>query len=268
MNTPAVSSRTRSRSRSGSGRPATRRRLTFGTGTTGIIGPQRSLARNTAKTTPGFPLAGKTAKTHTTFRNIDTLTVYSVDALLIDDIAKGDQINRRERDIVNLAGWKVRLQVHNTWDLPVTFRFAVVSPRQTFGANPTERNQNLLRSFGPERSLNLGLGNSGITNTNNKINDDLYMVLYETSIELGPDAGATGYSGGIQKNWHYMDKWIPLKKQFRYNVGTGGKSETPVYIIYWFDSKIRKAAELFSDIGGAGFVATRTDAIAYFHDRE
>ncbi len=178
------------------------------------------------------------------------------------------ELIQRERDIVNLAGWKVRFQVHNTFDVPVTFRFAVVSPRQTFGTSSVQRNQNLLRSFGPERSLNLGIGNSGITNSNNKINDDLYMVLYETSFEMGPDAGATGYSGGIQKNWHYMDKWIPLKKQFRYNAGTSGKSETPVYIIYWYDTKIRKAGEAFSAIGGAGGIATRTDAIAYFHDRE
>ncbi len=143
----SVSSRTRSasRSRSASGRPATRRRLTFAT--TGIVGPHRSVAKNTGKTTPGFPLGGKTAKTHTTSRILDGFANYNLDFLLIDDIAKGDGINQRERDIVNLAGWKVRLQVHNTFDVPVTFRFAVVSPRQTFGTSSTERNQNLLRSF-------------------------------------------------------------------------------------------------------------------------
>ncbi len=132
--------------------------------------------------------------------------------LLIDDIAKGDGINERERDIVQMVGWKIRLQCQNTYDIPVTMRMAVISPRQTFGANATQRAIGLLRGFGPSRSESLGVGNSGIINTNNKINDDLYMVLYEGSAEVGPDAGSTGYSGGIQANWAYFEKWVPLEK--------------------------------------------------------
>ncbi len=224
-------------------------------------------ARNTAKTTPGFPLGGKTSKTHTTGAINDGLNSYAVAALLIDDIDKGDGINERERDIVHLKGWKVRFHFQNTYDVPITLRFAVVSPRQTFGTTATERALSLLRSFGPERALNLGIGNSGISNTKNRINDDLYMIMYEHSVEVGPDASSTGYTGGVEANWSYFEKWIPLNKQLRYSTGTSGKSETPVYLIYWYDAKIRKATEAFSAVGGTGVVQTRVDSIAYFHDR-
>ncbi len=94
------------------------------------------------------------------------------------------------------------------------------------------------------------------------------MVLYEGSMEVGPDPGSTGYSGGVKANWGYTEKWVPLNKQFRYNVGTGGKSETPVYFIYWFDTKIRQQTQSFASIAGTGVVKTTLDAIAYFHDRE
>ncbi len=232
---------------------------------TRTVGPYAK-ASNYSMTTPGYPLGGKTAKTFTVQVPL-LLNPYTIATIPVDRIVKGSGIDQRERDIVNLKGWKTRFHVHSTYAVPITMRFAFISPRQTLGANPTEQAIGLLRGYGPNRSVNLGLGNTGQTNCINPINDDLYMVMYQSKMEIGPTAGATGYTGGVQENWHSLEKWIPLNKQLRYFAQTEGKSETPIYLVFWFDSKIRAAGDAFSVISATGVANIRVDAIAYFHDR-
>ncbi len=135
---------------------------------------------------------------------------YTPTELRVDEVPRGTSLNQRERDIVHLKGWKLRFFVKNTYDVPVTLRYAMIAPRQTWNlATAVTKSASFLRSYGSTRALNMGSVNSGLSNTKNPINDDMFMVMQSNTLEIGPNAGATGYTGGVQANWQQHDQWYP-----------------------------------------------------------
>lgn len=171
-----------------------------------------------------------------TILTLSTRTLYSQ---TLTDLPKqtGDEINRRDRDIARLSGVKFCWELANNTSDPVYLNWAIVIPK---GDN-TVGSADFFRAYGTSRSVTFG---SSLTSNDfhcRPINSDRYDIVTHKRYRLGPNNGAsnTTWYAGTEKSYMNLNKYIKIKRQFRYE-GVLNQSEGRIPIlVYWFDQFLK-----------------------------
>lgn len=209
---------------------------------------------------PGSGLTKKyPIRNQTSLVNKATRTLYSVD---VTDIAKQstEQINRRDRDIVNLRGFKWCQEWRNILNTPLLCNWAVVTPRkgdivETADFFRAANEDARVAAFGTARSSN--------ESHCLPINSDAYVVHAHKRFILGPANGQTNTSWYFpnHKNYIQLKKYVKINRQIRFE-DTSTPTTRGVFVVYWMDQTLQP--------GGAAAVANcaqeLTTCVSYFRE--
>lgn len=189
---------------------------------------------------------------------LDTSTLYSYG---ITDIAQGDDINNRERRMVNLRGFKLCMELENDHTTPMYINIAVLCPRD--GAAGVV-NGDFFRGSSTARALDFD--DAGITGMEYHclpINSDRYTILKHKRYRLDPSSEAA-YKNSNGTNFKNVDWYIPIKRQLRYNnQPTNDQPENGrCFLVYWFAPFQASAGA----VAITGVVNVSQRVVAYFRD--
>lgn len=213
-------------------RPTAQRRLNF-TPTTVARVPVRSSPRLAAK-------IGFTPNTATDYKRItvdqwagtlrQTKTLYT-DELINIPQKSSNEINGRERAMINCLGFTLRTCFTNLAPYPIAVRMAVVSP--------IDRNDvsivNFFRGYVNNRSLPFTSNTDASQLLYNPINRDAFTVLWEKKLMLPP----TG--SGYGSDHSTFETYVKLNRQLRYSGVANSDCTDKVYLIAWFDYPVAVA---------------------------
>lgn len=160
----------------------------------------------------------------------NTRTLYSGD--LIDIVRATDhEIDERHRDIINLKGVKLCLEVKNTQDRPMYFNFAIVVPKYDQSLNIVPTND-FFRNNQNGRGTDFSTGLSSLEMHCLPINTDTYTILWHKRCMLGPDGGANFNSAG-PPNYMILSKWISVNRQIRFEANNPVNGR--IQYVFWGD---------------------------------
>jgi len=201
--------------------------------------------RTGPQTNVGFPPGTKIAFCNNTVNKWDAITsavdtrTQTVD--IVTAIARkttGNEINLRERDMINLRGFSIRIGVKNrTQNALMTVRMALVYDKNKTSWTATD----FFRSYGDSRTLDFdGSLAGGIDPCQlmvNPINRDKYEVLWERKVTLGPIndvAGGTNYSRTLDNTMN-LNTYVPVNRQLRYTGPLSSDCADNLFLVVWSD---------------------------------
>lgn len=192
----------------------------------------------------GDPIGSGTSKRQINF--VDGATLVSLDNRtaywhnMADlNTTTSNVINARQRDMVQLTGFKVCMQIKNNSDTPLCFNMAVISPRGKQGALGTGAAGNatnipgFFRSNSTARSVDFNVGITSVQFHCLPINSDDWTVLAHKRSLISPTGSTTDFNKQLGPNYSQIKEWFSIKRQIRYD--DAGEAEDPVYFIYWYD---------------------------------
>lgn len=163
-----------------------------------------------------------------------TRILYSDTITDVPAATTGNPINQRQRDIINCRGFKIRLTFRNITAMQMTYHIAVISPKSLQNnVNPT----GFFRGDDNDRDLDFSTARSYLDFTHKHINTDKYNILFHKKylVQAGNANAASGSCAGSSPCYRQIQKWVPLKRQLRYNDTVGASCESPIYIVRWCD---------------------------------
>jgi len=165
-------------------------------------------------------------------------------------------IDERQRNILNLRGVKMCLEVHNTQDDPLYYNCAVIVPK----LSPSVSATGFFRGNGADRDVTFGTSLTGLQLHCLPINADKHYVLWHKRYKLNPISN-TGYQAASGKSYMTIKKYLKFKRQVRYsdNADTLPEGGVP-YFISW--------CSLYGEASGAGVsaLAEAKHFVTYFRE--
>lgn len=224
---------------------AARRRLNFGISTASAV---RSYTSSRLKSRIGYsPGAGTSFRRNTVDKWLDADAIKNSKTLYNDELTAiprktGVEVNARERDMVNLLGFTIRLGVRNRATLTTAvIRCAVVSPIDRDNIT----NVDFFRGYQDKRSQDFASTLDTSQSMASPINRDKYVVLWEKKIELGPEADVTGsnvYFSRNKDNYTLMNCYVPLNRQIRFHGAGSDDCSDKVFLVYWYDEPLAEGS--------------------------
>lgn len=192
-----------------------------------------------------YHVAGRTPGTNTSRRTVtgaiapgtdrNTRTLYVQN---ITDIQQGvnANINSRDRNICNLRGWKICMEVRckGTVQAPMYFHWAIITPRNDNQITTGITSPDFFRDPGQtERQIDFSNQLESIEFHCNNINMDKYGIIRHKRVVIQP-AGTATVRNEFGSNMYIKDIWIPYKRQLLFNENNTPKCTTPIFFVYWF----------------------------------
>lgn len=152
------------------------------------------------------------------------------------DRATDHEIDRRERDIVNIRGIKMCLFFRNTSSVaPVVVHVAVVVPK----AETVVNDANFFRAYGTTRSVNADTTEDSNTWHCFGINTDLHTVIMHKKFQLIGTSQSSMHSNNYNPqrgaSYRRFVKYLKIKRQVRYDGAVNTPvSQSPV-LLFWCD---------------------------------
>lgn len=144
------------------------------------------------------------------------------------------EINLRNRDVINLRGFHICMEIKNNLETPLYFNICLVNLRKQEGAFQDD----FFRSTSNERAVDFSNVNlNTLDRWCRPINVDKYNVLWRKRILLGPIRDtAAGYSDAKSKSWMTLRKYIKINRQIRYDDGAADSTtdNCELRLIYWY----------------------------------
>lgn len=175
------------------------------------------------------------------------------------DIERGSALNKRERDMIHVKGFKLCMEVKsNTATVSsgneLLFNYALLCPK----SNGVETAKFFRHSDGDTRNQDFS------TNLNSTefhclpINNDKYHVLMHRKLRLGDSLN------DVNSSYRFIQQYIPINRQFRYEEGGAGKTVNydQIFLVYWADIGMKTAS---SAVVTAAYNVTNS-GILYFND--
>lgn len=175
-----------------------------------------------------------------------------------------NNLDRRIRDVINLRGVRVCMEVQNTSDAPMYFNMAIISPKD--GTSGIQQND-FFRSQkgGGDRSVDFNIQLTSGEFHCLPINNDKYTVLKHKRFRLAPKPiglTAANYTQGQGLNYKNIDFYQPIKRQIRYQADSVTPQSGQVWMVWWCDNFLTPGGT--SSQVNKGFFSYRT--IAYFRE--
>lgn len=150
----------------------------------------------------------------------------------------GNEINLRERDMINCSGFTYRCCLNNlNNNLAVTIRLALVSPLDKNEINDVE----FFRGYGDRRTIDFASTLDASELLHNPINRDNYAVLWEKKITLGPSSNVSGIAQLVDRtrpNYLTFSQYIPLNRQLRYDGPSQNQCSENIFMLMWYDTPL------------------------------
>lgn len=176
----------------------------------------------------------QTSTVQTTFRSSRVL--YNEGLMDIPKAVTLDQnLNRRVRDMVNISGIQLTMEVNNAdAQIPQLCNFAVIAPKQ--GASGVNASH-FFRAMnqGAARSIDFSLALSSNEMHTLPINSDRYLVFWHKRFMLNPRVGGTEFSANSGKSYRIIKKYIKLRRQVRFDNVESQPESGQIWLVYWFD---------------------------------
>lgn len=168
-----------------------------------------------------------------TLRN--THTQYGVNMLQIARLDTTFNIASRLRDVVFVSGFKVCLCVENlsaTSGEDLYFNVAAVSNK---GNEPANLVNDWFRSYdGTARSIDFTAATlTALDRHCQPINSDQYVVHFHKRVMIKQATSATATHHNEYAKKFFLEVWIPIKRQIRFDGGGASTSETKFNLVYW-----------------------------------
>lgn len=202
----------------------------------------RYRSRSTARKQParvriGHPVGTSTSKYRQTAQRaidigdpLNDRTLYAFD---LTGIPQGEEPTQRERDLINLRGFKVCMEVVNTSDAPLYFNFAIISPKTDVNLNPIE----FFRSYSDNRGTDFESPNiSSLDYHCRPINTDVFNILHHKRYVLTTKSNLEKgevFAGNASIR---VMRYFPVRRQVRYRrqlEGDGDFCTTPIFFVFW-----------------------------------
>lgn len=158
----------------------------------------------------------------------DTRTLYSSN---LTDISGGTDLNDKSRGIIYISGFKIcfQAQVESTV-VPagkhLLLNFAVVAPKINQDSIETA---DFFRGNASQRGVAFSTQLSSTDIHCLNINTDRYRILTHARYKLGRE------NGDRAPNHLFLQRWIPLRRQIRFDTSTNVAPSDNIYMIYWTD---------------------------------
>lgn len=182
----------------------------------------------------GEPIGLSTAKYNLcvnyfgSLRDSNTLHNDNINLLL-----RGDEINQRERNIINLRGWKIDMTIFNQTASPQIVNVAILQNTNNDGG---PQNSNFFKAEGDttERAVDADSTISVLKWAHGIINRELYNVLMHKRFMIGPNALFSDFdSGAVMHSWKNFKRYVPLKRQISYDTAGNEPMSNDVHICWW-----------------------------------
>jgi len=191
----------------------------------------------------------------TNYSDNSALATRTLYGSVINDVphSANNDINERQRNVVNCRGFNVYVQIKNTTSIAETFNLALVVPR--FCQETTEGTLPTLDFFRDPttdtRGVDFASALPNIAFSKFGINPDKYIVLKHKRYLL--NAGVTGGSTTDEdgKNYRNIEWYVPLKRQLRYRDVAFDDMYQHVWVVYWLDH--------FQNVGGSLPIANQAN---------
>lgn len=164
------------------------------------------------------------------------MTLRSFNLAQIERADAFDQLDRRERDMVNIRGFKICVHFRNkSTAVPFYLHVAVVCPKSTLVVNTGD----FLRGHGAvDKNLDLTTAvTSSLQTWCNGINTDLYTILMHKRYILKYNSQDAGTWGGKSKSTNivHFQKYMKFKKQLRYDGANNTPEADNPFLLFWYD---------------------------------
>ena len=208
-------------------------------------GKRQRFGRSTFGWSRGSALTRRTA---VSFNYLWTTQTRELDRYNLTNILSGGEINQRADDMIYMGGYKIRMQIRNPRSEPMMMHVAVVAPREYAGSSGSaDARVDFFRDVNGTRGLDFSEQLPSMQLHSRGINTDRYHVFFHKRYTLGPDASGTpqdgGYEAYTQKNWRYINQWVPIKRQIRYEGDAASDCVNTIYMFTWSDIFVDEAGQ-------------------------
>ena len=146
------------------------------------------------------------------------------------NVNRGGNLNDRERDIIDLRGFKLCVTVLNLLDNhQVTVNLAVISGRVSPTGTPNVTN--FLRGHDGERVMNFNTFRDNNELHCSAINTDDYHIFTHKRLVLKKQ-------NSNQTDFAIKDWYVPIKKQIRYDTAFETSLNRQFYFVWWCDKQL------------------------------
>ena len=189
----------------------------------------------------GDPIGSSTTKNFETVSNQEdeeSRSLYVHSLAILPRNTTGNDVNLRERNRVNIRGFKIYLQFLNKEaNRSFSLNVAVVSPKYDTLAQSSFPPIAFFRDA-TTNSLerDFTTANSNLIFSKFGINSDLYNVFKHKRYILGNTVGdVTGPNQQTGRSFKTIKWYVPIKRQLRFDGDTGIDRIDDCYLVYWFD---------------------------------
>jgi len=153
----------------------------------------------------------------------------------------GNEINLRERDMINCLGFSLRVCIAGTSSARAqTIRMALVSPTDKNEINDVE----FFRGYGDRRTIDFSSTEDSVVLLNNPINRDNYVVLWEKKVTVGPTSDSAGLTfSRTQDSFVSFNTYVPLNRQLRYDGPSQNQCSENVFLLMWYDEPFGEGSQ-------------------------
>lgn len=199
--------------------------------------------------TPGTDMCRATTQIQESSAPKDTRTVYDLD---ITNISPGSAIDNRDRGLINLRGWKMRVNWVNISDDELVLNYAIISPKTANAVSSA----GFLRTYNQSRDADINTILPGIVMAYNPISTDKWNVILHRRHWLLPGASGGDVNSQRGSNYFFLNKYISLKRQVRFNDDTTDNAESGRCFFIWWTT----------DVGAATLEAPKTNKVILSSD--
>lgn len=189
-----------------------------------------------------------------------TRTLYNQNMLRINkNSTGGEQIDKRERNIVNFRGFKYCLEMANQGLKPMHVNVAVVVPKN----KNLVANNDFFRGSETDRAMSFNNDRSSNDFRCRPLNPDVMTILMHKTFTFGPitHPSLPGFEGGTSASYRTMDGYCKIGRQLRFDTGNP-LPVTECNLIWWCDG--------FGTPGGTAPIENQLNmsmrCISYFKD--
>lgn len=226
----------------------------------------------------GYPNNTRTTKVHRNLANsINTISSSGNTAsrfLNIYDLTKipkttDNDVNYRQRNVINLIGWKIYFQIQNKTIFPMYLNWAICAARNdnvdyTDPANKATLEAGFFSApYNPDKNVPFDFALNSMQLYKYPINPDNLVVLKHKRYEIGGQySGAATVDVNYKNNTRTMSKFYRLKRQLRYTGDGGETCMNRVFLMWWYDL----AGTPQTDSGEANAAHITQEVHAYFRE--
>lgn len=167
-------------------------------------------------------------------QGLSTRTLYSHSLTEVPAQTTADEIDARNRDVVNLRGVKFCWEVRHSSNIPMYMNWAVVSPRAGNSIDSTD----FFRAYTGTRNQDFSVSLSSNELHCLPINTDKYIIFTHKRYRMAALDSIT-YQQNRGATYLVIQKYLKIKRQLRFD----GIATTPegrsLFVVYWFDQFMR-----------------------------